>query len=164
MVNYNLILHTLSYSGLSVFKNFFTKSYLLDFINNTSILSFLYTKHLIKFIIYLILFLVIPASQTHFFNSLKTTFFNYKDINAVKVILATIILGIIEIGLAFPVYLGLSTSKLSSFISSSTIATIIFNVILGVVVFKEVVTLQFIVGLCISIIGLYLILNSNGDS
>jgi len=164
MVNYSLILYTLSFSVLSVFRNLCTKLYLLDFINNTSILSFLYIKHLIKFVLYLILFLLIPISQTEFFNSLKSTYFNYKDINASKIILATLIVGIIEIIIAFPLYLGLTTNKLSTFISSSTIATIIFNVILGIVVFNEAVTRQFIFGLCFSIIGLYLILNSNGDS
>jgi drug/metabolite transporter (DMT)-like permease len=115
-------------------------------------------------VLYLILFLLIPISQTEFFNSLKSTYFNYKDINASKIILATLIVGIIEIIIAFPLYLGLTTNKLSTFISSSTIATIIFNVILGIVVFNEAVTRQFIFGLCFSIIGLYLILNSNGDS
>ena len=79
MVNLDLIKHTFSFSGLSVAKNFFTKSYLLDYIGSTSLLSFLYTKHLIKSGLYFILFLINPQSRTKFFINFKNVFLNYKN-------------------------------------------------------------------------------------
>ena len=164
MVNLDLIKHTFSFSGLSVAKNFFTKSYLLDYIGSTSLLSFLYTKHLIKSALYFILFLTISGTREKFFQEFQTTFFNFKDKDAIKIIVATLALALIEVGQAFPTYFGLSKAKLSSFIAASTIMAIIANVLLGFIVFKENIKPQVILGLVISIVGLYLILNSNGDS
>ena len=164
MVNFDLIKHTFSFSGLSVAKNFFTKSYLLDYITSTSLLSFLYTKHLIKTGLYFILFLFVSGTREKFFYEFKNTFFNYKDPNTIKIIIATIVLAVLEIGQAYPTYFGLSKAKLSSFIASSTIMAIIANVLLGFIVFREEVKVQVIIGLLLSIVGLYLILKSNGDS
>ena len=164
MVNLDLIKHTFSFSGLSVAKNFFTKSYLLDYIGSTSLLSFLYTKHLIKSGLYFILFLINPQSRTDFFINFKNVFLNYKNPANIAVIVATLFLAFIEIGQAYPTYFGLSKAKLSSFIAASTIMAIIANVLLGFIVFKEIIKPQVILGLVISIVGLYLILNSNGDS
>lgn len=164
MVNYDLIKHTLSFSGLSVAKNFFTKSYLLDYINSTSLLSFLYTKHLVKSGIYFVLFLINPQSRTDFFNNFKNIFLDYSNLTNVAIIISTIVLAILEIGQAFPTYFGLSKAKLSSFIAASTVMAIIANVLLGFIIFKEEIKLQVIIGLLLSITGLYLILNSNGDS
>lgn len=164
MVNFDLIKHTISFSGLSVAKNFFTKSYLLDYINSTSLLSFLYTKHLVKSGIYFVLFLINPQSRTDFFVNFKNIFLDYSNLTNIAIIISTIVLAVLEIGQAFPTYFGLSKAKLSSFIAASTIMAIIANVLLGFVVFKEEIKLQVIIGLSLSIIGLYLILNSNGDS
>lgn len=164
MVNFDLIKHTFSFSGLSVAKNFFTKSYLLDYINSTSLLSFLYTKHLVKSGIYFVLFLINPQSRTDFFNNFKNIFLDYSNLTNIAIIISTIVLAVLEISQAFPTYFGLSKAKLSSFIAASTIMAIIANVLLGFVVFKEEIKLQVIIGLSLSIIGLYLILNSNGDS
>ena len=164
MVNYDLIKHTFAFSGLSVAKNFFTKSYLLDYIGSTSLLSFLYTKHLIKFGIYFVLFLINPQTRTDFFINFKNIFLDYSNPTNIAIIISTIILAFLEIGQAFPTYFGLSKAKLSSFIAASTIMAIIANVLLGFLVFKEILKTQVIIGLILSIVGIYLILNSNGDS
>ena len=164
MVNLDLIKHTFSFSGLSVAKNFFTKAYLLDYIGSTSLLSFLYTKHLVKSALYFILFLFTPQSRMDFFVNFKNVFLNYNNSANIAIIISTIVLAILEIGQAFPTYFGLSKAKLSSFIASSTIMAIIANVLLGFAVFKEEIKTQVIIGLVLSITGLYLILNSNGDS
>tara|TARA_Y100000389_G_C17385266_1_gene476648 strand:+ start:559 stop:1053 length:495 start_codon:yes stop_codon:yes gene_type:complete len=164
MVNLDLIKHTFTFSGLSVVKNFFTKSYLLDYISSTSLLSFLYTKHLVKSVLYFILFLFTPQTRNDFIVNFKNVFLDYSNPTNITIIISTIVLAILEIGQAFPTYFGLSKAKLSSFIASSTIMAIIANVLLGFIVFKEVIKTQVIIGLVLSITGLYLILNSNGDS
>ena len=164
MVNFDLIKHTFSFSGLSVAKNFFTKAYLLDYIGSTSLLSFLYTKHIIKSGLYFLLFLMNPQSRTDFFENFKNIFLDYSKPTNIAIIISTIVLAVLEIGQAFPTYFGLSKAKLSSFIAASTIMAIIANVILGFIVFKEQLKTQVIIGLVLSIAGLYLILNSNGDS
>lgn len=164
MVNFDLIKHTLSFSGFSVAKNFFIKSYLLDYIESTSLLSFLYGKHMIKSIIYFVLFLFNPQTRTDFLVNIKNILLDYRNPTNIAIIISIIVLAILEIGTAFPTYFGLSKAKLSSFISASTIMVIIANVLLGFIVFKEEIKVQVIIGLLFAIIGLYLILNSNGDS
>ena len=163
MVNLNLIKHTFSFAGLNILKSFFTKAHLIDYIGKSSVFSFLYTKHIIKTGLYFVLFLLLPKTRTYFLNEIKNLFTNYNNHNVLNVIIAIFILAIIEISQAFPLYFGLSSSKLSSFIASSTVMTIIGNVLLGFIIFKENIEPQVILGLLLSIIGLYLILHSNGD-
>ena len=147
------ILHSLLLTG----KNGITKKYLNDYISNTSILNFIFIKHIIKTILYLSI-----LAGLYLFNKYYLRTINYSKPSK-SIIIFVIIVGLLEILTAFPFYEAFKRFKLSYFIPASIIIYTLMNTLLSHYILKEKFSYKVILGTFISIIGIYILLTNGSD-
>jgi uncharacterized membrane protein len=153
----NGIIYPIGLSIINGFKNILTKSYFLDFIKNTSTTNssmfFMFYKHFIKSIIYLIIALfAFLLFKDNYLKKAKKAIKTYPHL--IKFI---ILFSIVEILLGFLFYKSLANNALNKFIIYLVIFTIIINSIIAHIIYNEKMSIQLVIGYIVCIIGVLIV-------
>jgi uncharacterized membrane protein len=153
----NGIIYPIGLSVINGFKNILTKSYFLDFIKNTSTTNssmfFMFYKHFMKSIIYLIIALfAFIFFKDNYLKKSEKAFKTYPHLIKFIILFSTI-----EIILGFLFYKSLANNALNKYIIYLVIFTIIINSIIAHFIYKEKITMQLVIGYIICIIGVLVV-------
>lgn len=157
MFKLSILLYSIVYNFLMTFKNGIVKLNLTDYINKTSIMNFIFIKHIIKSLLYISIFIILYIVNKNYFKAVK-----YIRPN-LKLLLAIGFVALLEILTAFPFYEAFKKFKLSYFIPVSIIVYTLFNSLLSHYILKESFSYKVILGSLIAVFGLYLILSNGSD-
>jgi multidrug transporter EmrE-like cation transporter len=155
----------LAYAGLAAAfestKHGISKATLSEYANKTSVINMVFIKHLIKTLLYIGL-IIILANETlgKSFNQLGnmvTDTINLKFNENMKIFIAIILVGFVEIAYSFPYYTGIRQFELSTFVLMITVCVLLFNIIIGRMFFDEKFTVKKVIGIATCLVGITLI-------
>lgn len=153
-------------SGFSTIKYGLSKNTLVPYANKIGLINMIFIKHLIKTVFYiLVLYLLSPKNYktlstelTKMFSETKLSILGLKMSPYFKLFLIICLVSVIEIVYSFPFYTGIKKFKLSTYVISITILSIILNLALGMLVFNEKIYFTQYIGVILCLIGVTLII------
>ena len=155
------LFYALLASGFSAIKYGLSKTTLIPYADDITLLNMIFIKHIIKTLFYLIFIYIISKSNFKIVSSelskllseTKNGVLGLKMNKYFKLFIIICLVSIIEIVYSFPFYTGLKKVKLSTFVISTTILGIILNLTLGVTFFNETIYFTQFAGVILCIIG-----------
>lgn len=159
-------LYALVASSFSTIKYGLSKTTLVPYANKIGLINMIFIKHIIKTIFYVIVaYLLSPKNLktltleiTKLLTETKKSILGLKMYPYFKLILIICLVSIIEIAHAFPFYTGIKKFKLSTYVISITILSIILNLAIGMLVFNETIIFTQYIGIILCLIGVSLII------
>lgn len=161
------LFYALIASGFSSIKFGLSKTTLIPYANNISLINMIFIKHIIKTLFYVIFAYILSKSNFKIITSelSKLLLETRKGIlglemnNYFSLFIIICLVSVIEILYSFPFYTGLKKFKLSTFTISTTILSIILNLALGIFFFNESICFSQYVGVILCIIGVSLMID-----
>lgn len=159
----NGIIYPINLSFLKTIHNIINKSFLLDIIKkgfSSDILVFLYSKHFIKTIGYLLLFGILSLyyKKNYYAKSAQMSKKIFlEQPNSIKFAILFLLLCILEIFMGYYHFKSMFNNELNKYIVYSVIFYLIFTMIVSVILYKEKISKNAIIGYILCIVGIIII-------